>query len=59
MIFCDANVRVGCAHMKVRPFMNFAATTTELAEVWGEGYLAGMADMQNGQERANPYGSQS
>lgn len=28
------------------------------AETWGEGYLAGLADMQNGRERANPYRSQ-
>jgi len=26
-----------------------------LASVWGDGYLAGLADMQNGEERDNPY----
>lgn len=35
-----------------------AAAPRMLADAWGDGYLAGLADMQNGQERSNPYKSQ-
>lgn len=39
----------------VDAMVNRETRRAEMAELWGDGYLAGLADMQNGQERPNPY----